>query len=122
MRCKVPHTRAETRGGAPRQRVRMLRFQTGCPDDARRAGLFSRDRRRGPARRTPAGSGCIDQAPAARPQAPRGRAAVQVDEERARRLYVSNDPADHAVNYDFERGHPPADGRRKRATPRPAAE
>ena len=42
------------------------------------------------------------QAPAARPQAPRGRAAVQVDEERARRLYVSNRPADHAINYDFD--------------------
>src|SRR5688572_18159359 len=43
-----------------------------------------------------------NQAPAARPEAPRGRAAVPVDEERARRLYVSNRPADHAVNYDFE--------------------
>ena len=52
--------------------------------------------------RTPAGSGAANQAPAARPQAPRGRAAVQVDEERARRLYVSNRPADHAINYDFE--------------------
>ena len=43
-----------------------------------------------------------NQEPAARPQAPRGRAAVQVDEERARRLYVSSTPADHAVNYDFD--------------------
>jgi dipeptidyl aminopeptidase/acylaminoacyl peptidase len=34
---------------------------------------------------------------------PRGRTAVQVDEERARRLYVSNKPGDHAINYDFER-------------------
>ena len=33
---------------------------------------------------------------------PRGRAAVQMDEERARRLYVSNRPEDHAINYDFE--------------------
>ena len=41
-------------------------------------------------------------APAARPEAARGRAAVQVDEQRVRRLYVSNRPADHAVNYDFE--------------------
>jgi|SRR5687768_3477360 dipeptidyl aminopeptidase/acylaminoacyl peptidase len=41
-------------------------------------------------------------APNARPQAPRGRAAVEVDEERSRRLYVSNKPADHAVNYDFD--------------------
>jgi dipeptidyl aminopeptidase/acylaminoacyl peptidase len=37
-----------------------------------------------------------------RPQPPRGRAAVQVDEERARRLYVSNKPSEHAVNYDFD--------------------
>ena len=27
---------------------------------------------------------------------------MQVDEERARRLYVSSTPADHAVNYDFD--------------------
>jgi dipeptidyl aminopeptidase/acylaminoacyl peptidase len=33
---------------------------------------------------------------------PRGRAAVRIDEERARRLYVSNRPEDHAINYDFE--------------------
>jgi dipeptidyl aminopeptidase/acylaminoacyl peptidase len=41
----------------------------------------------------------------ARPQPsrpPRGRTAVQVDEDRARRLYVSNRPEDHAINYDFE--------------------
>jgi len=31
---------------------------------------------------------------------PRGRAAVPLDEERARRLFVSNRPEDHAVNYD----------------------
>jgi dipeptidyl aminopeptidase/acylaminoacyl peptidase len=43
-----------------------------------------------------------NQAPAARPEAPRGRAAVEVDEERALRLYVSNRPADHTINYDFE--------------------
>jgi dipeptidyl aminopeptidase/acylaminoacyl peptidase len=45
---------------------------------------------------------------AAKPQpppaqsSPRGRSAVRVDEERARRLYVSNRPEDHAINYDFE--------------------
>jgi dipeptidyl aminopeptidase/acylaminoacyl peptidase len=33
---------------------------------------------------------------------PRGRAAVRMDDERARRLYVSNRPEDHAINYDFE--------------------
>ena len=33
---------------------------------------------------------------------PRGRAAVQMDEERSRRLYVSNRPEDHAIHYDFE--------------------
>lgn len=27
---------------------------------------------------------------------------LQVDEERARRLYVSNKPGEHAVNYDFD--------------------
>jgi dipeptidyl aminopeptidase/acylaminoacyl peptidase len=36
------------------------------------------------------------------PASPRGRAAVQMDEERARRLYVSNRADDHAINYDFE--------------------
>ena len=42
--------------------------------------------------------------PAPAPQAaPGGRAAVQMDDERARRLYVSNRPEDHAINYDFER-------------------
>jgi dipeptidyl aminopeptidase/acylaminoacyl peptidase len=34
---------------------------------------------------------------------PRGRAAVPVDEERARRLFVSDKPEHHAINYDFER-------------------
>src|SRR5215204_2697397 len=53
-------------------------------------------------RQAPAAPAPASQVPAARPQAPRGRAAVQVDEERARRLYVSNRPADHAINYDFE--------------------
>jgi dienelactone hydrolase len=33
---------------------------------------------------------------------PRGRAAVPVDEDRARRLFVSTRPADHAINHDFE--------------------
>jgi dipeptidyl aminopeptidase/acylaminoacyl peptidase len=33
---------------------------------------------------------------------PRGRTAVRMEEERARRLYVSNRPEDHAINYDFE--------------------
>ena len=32
----------------------------------------------------------------------RGRAAVPVDEERARRLFVSNKPEHHAPNYDFD--------------------
>ena len=36
------------------------------------------------------------------PQPPRARAALQVDEERARRLYVSNKPGEHAVNSDFD--------------------
>ena len=36
-------------------------------------------------------------------QPPQGRAAVPVDEERARRLYVSNKPEDHSIDYDFER-------------------
>ncbi|MGH8637383.1 MAG: hypothetical protein ACREUZ_09650, partial [Burkholderiales bacterium] len=39
----------------------------------------------------------------ARQQPPSGRAAVPVDEERARQLYVSNRPEDHAGNYDFDR-------------------
>jgi dienelactone hydrolase len=43
-----------------------------------------------------------NQPPAAQPQPPRGRAAVLIDEERARRLHVSNKPADHAINYDFD--------------------
>ena len=50
----------------------------------------------------PATPAAANQAPAGRGQPPRGRAAVQVDEERARRLYVSNRPADHAINYDFD--------------------
>jgi dipeptidyl aminopeptidase/acylaminoacyl peptidase len=36
-------------------------------------------------------------------QPPAGRGAVPVDEERARQLYVSNRPEDHAVNHDFDR-------------------
>ena len=55
----------------------------------------------GPPQTTPA----AERASQSRPQAgapPRGRAAVQVDEERARRLYVSNRPEEHAINYDFE--------------------
>jgi dipeptidyl aminopeptidase/acylaminoacyl peptidase len=39
---------------------------------------------------------------AAQQRSPRGRAAVPVDEERSRRLYVSNRPEDHALNHDFE--------------------
>jgi dipeptidyl aminopeptidase/acylaminoacyl peptidase len=38
------------------------------------------------------------QQPPARPRAP-----IQIDEERARRLYVSNDPKDHSPGYDFQR-------------------
>lgn len=34
--------------------------------------------------------------------APRGRAAAPVDEERARDLFVSRRPEDHALNHDFE--------------------
>src|SRR5918992_1281115 len=37
------------------------------------------------------------------PQQPRGRSAVPIDEERARQLYVSNRPEDHAIGYDFDR-------------------
>ena len=33
---------------------------------------------------------------------PRGRSAVAMDEERARRLYVSNKSGDHAIDYDFD--------------------
>ena len=36
------------------------------------------------------------------PASHRAVAAVRMDEERARRLYVSNRPEDHAINYDFE--------------------
>jgi dipeptidyl aminopeptidase/acylaminoacyl peptidase len=39
----------------------------------------------------------------ARQQQPSGRAAVPVDEERARELYVSNRPEDHAIGHDFAR-------------------
>jgi dipeptidyl aminopeptidase/acylaminoacyl peptidase len=40
----------------------------------------------------------------AEPQAGRGqRPAVKMDPERAERLYVSNDPADHSRGVDFER-------------------
>ncbi|MGH9373759.1 MAG: alpha/beta hydrolase family protein [Vicinamibacterales bacterium] len=38
-----------------------------------------------------------------RQQPPRGRAAVDVEADRARQLYVSNRPEDHAISYDFER-------------------
>ena len=34
---------------------------------------------------------------------PSGRAAVPLDGERARRLFVSNRPEDHAISYDFDR-------------------
>ena len=51
----------------------------------------------GPAPQAPAGT--QPQRPSS--STPRGRAAVQTDEERARRLYVSNRPEDHAINYDF---------------------
>ena len=59
--------------------------------------------------RTPAPPAAPAPATGARPQtgpaaaSPRGRAAVQMDEERSRHLYVSNRPGDHAINYDFER-------------------
>jgi dipeptidyl aminopeptidase/acylaminoacyl peptidase len=36
-------------------------------------------------------------------QLPRQRPPIQMDEERARQLYVSKDPKDHAPSYDFER-------------------
>jgi dipeptidyl aminopeptidase/acylaminoacyl peptidase len=58
---------------------------------------------------TPAAPAAPAPAGGARPQpapgsaSPRGRAAVQMDEERARRLYVSNRPEEHAIDYDFER-------------------
>jgi dipeptidyl aminopeptidase/acylaminoacyl peptidase len=38
------------------------------------------------------------QSPSARPRAP-----IQIDEERARGLYVSKDPKDHSPGYDFQR-------------------
>jgi dipeptidyl aminopeptidase/acylaminoacyl peptidase len=42
---------------------------------------------------------------ASQPQPPpaRQRPALQMDEERARTLYVSNDPKDHSPGYDFQR-------------------
>jgi dienelactone hydrolase len=43
-------------------------------------------------------SATVPQLPPARP-----RAQIQVDEERARSLYVSRDPKDHAPGYDFQR-------------------
>jgi dipeptidyl aminopeptidase/acylaminoacyl peptidase len=46
-------------------------------------------------------AGAAAQPPAASVQ-PRSRPAVPMDEERARQLYVSNRPEDHAVGYDFE--------------------
>ena len=36
-------------------------------------------------------------------QAPRQRPAVEIDDARARGLYVSNDPKDHSPGYDFQR-------------------
>jgi dipeptidyl aminopeptidase/acylaminoacyl peptidase len=54
------------------------------------------------------GAGAAEQVPAA-PQAaggaqqPRGRSAVPIDEERARQLYVSIRPEDHAIGHDFDR-------------------
>ena len=43
------------------------------------------------------------QAPAPQAPAPAARPQPQVDQERARRLYVSNDPRDHGLGVDFER-------------------
>jgi dipeptidyl aminopeptidase/acylaminoacyl peptidase len=53
-----------------------------------------------PAAQRPAGASKPQPGPAS--ASPRGRAAVQLEGERARRLYVSNRPEDHAINYDFE--------------------
>jgi dipeptidyl aminopeptidase/acylaminoacyl peptidase len=47
------------------------------------------------------GAAAPAQPPAASGQ-PRTRPAVPMDEERVRRLYVSNRPEDHAAGYDFE--------------------
>ena len=47
------------------------------------------------------GAAASAQPPAASGQ-PRTRPAVPMDEERVRRLYVSNRPEDHAAGYDFE--------------------
>jgi dipeptidyl aminopeptidase/acylaminoacyl peptidase len=46
----------------------------------------------------------LSQSPA-QPQSPpaRPRAQIQIDEERARALYVSRDPKDHSPGYDFQR-------------------
>ena len=43
------------------------------------------------------------QAPAPQTPAPAARPQPQVDQERARRLYVSNDPKDHGLGVDFDR-------------------
>lgn len=59
--------------------------------------------RRAPAPRSAAWRQAAGSQQTASRQPPRGREAVQPDEERARRLYVSNRPEDHAINYDFER-------------------
>lgn len=37
------------------------------------------------------------------PATPRQRPAIPIDEARARRLYVSNDPKDHSPGYDYQR-------------------
>ena len=56
----------------------------------------------------PGGQAAPAAQPAARPVARAAqrpsdaRDAVRIDQERAKRLYVSNRPADHALHYDFE--------------------
>ena len=55
---------------------------------------------------TPQAPAAVAPSPSQRPSAPqppRGRQAAPVDDERARRLFVSNDPEHHAIGYDFDR-------------------
>ena len=60
------------------------------------------------------------QNPPAAQQAPRQPPDPVMDQDRARRLYVSNEPEDHAPGYDFKRDIA-ANARPTPATPRPAA-
>jgi dipeptidyl aminopeptidase/acylaminoacyl peptidase len=48
-------------------------------------------------------AGTLAQAPPAQQLVPRQRPPLVMDEARARELYVSKDPNDHAPSYDFER-------------------